>query len=252
VVTFRWRPASILKHPGAGAEDFSGSLVLNADLGDLAARMCAGLDGVRACLVLSPDGLTLGAYPAGGEDLGREVWDRLEQVASPQRGFLDLGEEVWVIARRGPYTAVLVSAVSLRPGLLLDRVEALLRAAEENRAPDDQEPAAPTKPEKRRPRHREARSPEVAEPAKPPKAKAPAKPPAAENGNEPRPRYSPPEALRSAASKVVDVAKLEEPASREDQPPAEVVPPFPDRGDVDRVALAREFGRLVADSEKEE
>ena len=216
----------------------------NSDLGELAARMCAGLDGVRACLVLSADGLTLGAYPADGEELGREVWDRFEQVGAPQRGFVDLGEEVWVIARRGPYTAVLVSAVALRPGLLLDRVEALLRAAEETRV---REPEGPAKPETRRPRpHRGRNEPE---PKPEPPAPRPRRP--AENG-QPRPRYSPPEELTSAASKVVDVAKLEE----EPVPEEELVPDRPlkevDPDRIDRVALAREFGRLIAESESGE
>jgi hypothetical protein len=217
----------------------------NTDLGELAARMCAGLDGVRACLVLSSDGLTLGAYPADGEELGREVWDRFEQVAAPQRGFLDLGEEVWVIARRGPYTAVLVSAVALRPGLLLDRVEALLRAAEETRI---REPEAPAKPEMRRPRpHRARQEPEL-EP-EPPTSPRPKRP--VENG-QPGPRYSPPEELTSAASKVVDVAKLEEqPAAEEEPAPAGPLKEV-DPDQIDRVALAREFGRLIAESESAE
>jgi hypothetical protein len=217
----------------------------NTDLGELAARMCAGLDGVRACLVLSSDGLTLGAYPADGEELGREVWDRFEQVAAPQRGFLDLGEEVWVIARRGPYTAVLVSAVALRPGLLLDRVEALLRAAEETRI---REPEAPAKPEMRRPRPHRARQ----EPEPKPEPPTPARPKRPVENGQPGPRYSPPEELTSAASKVVDVAKLEEqPAPEEGPAPAGPLKEV-DPEQIDRVALAREFGRLIAESESAE
>jgi hypothetical protein len=206
--------------------------------------MCAGLDGVRACLVLSADGLTLGSYPADGEALGREVWDRFEQVAAPQRGFLDLGEEVWVIARRGPYTAVLVSAVALRPGLLLDRVEALLRAAEETRMPDPQ-PGPPSPPEMRRPRPHRERQSSPEEPSR--------KAGGGENGQVEAPKYSPPEALRSAAGKVVDVASLEEgelPADADtDMDGADEQLPAVDPNDIDRVALAREFGRLIAESE---
>jgi hypothetical protein len=205
--------------------------------------MCAGLDGVRACLVLSADGLTLGSYPADGEDLGREVWDRFEQIAAPHRGFLDLGEEVWVIARRGPYTAVLVSAVALRPGLLLDRVEALLRAAEETRVRDAQA-APPSPPEKRRPRPHRERQAGSEEPSG-------SKAVGEENGHPPK--YSPPEALQSAASKVVDVASLEDgelPADADtDVDGADEQLPAVDPNDIDRVALAREFGRLIAESE---
>jgi hypothetical protein len=137
-----------------------------------------------------------------------------------------------------------VSAVALRPGLLLDRVEALLRAAEETRV---REPEGPAKPEMRRPRpHRGRHEPE---PKPEPPAPRPRRP--AENG-QPRPRYSPPEELTSAASKVVDVAKLEE----EPVPEEELVPDRPlkevDPDRIDRVALAREFGRLIAESESGE
>src|SRR5919106_674249 len=103
------------------------------DFFDLAARMSAGLDGVRACLLLSDDGLTLASYPGGQEDPARQVWDRLAQIGDPQRGFLDLGDEVWAVVRRGPYTAVVVSTPTVRPGLLLDRIESHLRVAEEAR-----------------------------------------------------------------------------------------------------------------------
>jgi len=210
--------------------------VRNADLGELAARMCAGLDGVRACLLLSPDGLTLGAYPSNGERLGREVWDKLEQSAAPQRGFLDLGDEVWVIAKRGPYTAVLVSAPALRPGLLLDRVEALLRAAEEIQVPDPEPAPAPKpKPEKRR---RRAQLHRVAQTAAPDESQ-----PSSEEGSEDASsgEDSP------AAANVVDVAKLEE-------EPSDVVngEASGNGSEIDRVALAREFGRLIADGEGEE
>jgi hypothetical protein len=218
----------------------------SADLGELAARMCAGLDGVRACLLLSPDGLTLGAYPSDGEELGRDVWDRLEQIAAPQRGFLDLGDEVWVIAKRGPYTAVLVSAPALRPGILLDRVEALLRAAEETRTHDaERAPSPPPKAEKRRPRpplHKLAEPARLAE-----------EPPAAPD--DAPPQYAASEELASAAGKVVDVAKLEtedvDAPGRKEADDAKD-PTSVNGNEIDRVALAREFGRLIADGEGEE
>lgn len=252
----------------------------NADLGELAARMCAGLEGVRACLLLSPDGLTLGAYPAGGEDQGRDAWDKLEAMGSPVRGFVDLGEEVWVIARRGPYTAVLVSAPTVRPGLLLDRVEALLRAAEETRV---QTTAAAAPQPVRRPRtslHRETAKRDPEETKAPERQEAPAaarnrkpepvpaasadgesasrlaQPPAAD-AKEPAegeaPRYTPPDELASAARNVVDVSGLEEDAAVEEKTEPEVKPgKGRDPSEIDRVALAREFGRLIADSNASE
>jgi hypothetical protein len=256
----------------------------NSDLGELAARMCAGLEGVRACLLLSPDGLTLGAYPSGGEDQGRSAWDKLEAMGSPVRGFVDLGEEVWVIARRGPYTAVLVSAPTIRPGLLLDRVEALLRAAEETRV--QTAAAAPPQPV-RRPRtslHRETAKREAEETADredapkptpgkgrtPEPARAASKEAASDSRQKPaagskedatsdEPRYAPPDELASAARNVIDVSELEGEAGASAGDEAGRAPaptPTPANGhgrsDIDRVALAREFGRLIADSESQE
>jgi hypothetical protein len=103
------------------------------DFTGLAARAVAGLHEVRACLLVSRDGLTLAAVPEGGEDLARRALDRLDTVGRPERGFLVIGDEVWVVSRRGPYLGIIVAAASARAGLLLDRLESTLRAAEEAR-----------------------------------------------------------------------------------------------------------------------
>jgi hypothetical protein len=103
------------------------------DFTGLAARAVAGLHEVRACLLVSRDGLTLAAVPEGGEDLARRALDRLDTVGRPERGFLVIGDEVWVVSRRGPYLGIVVAAASARAGLLLDRLESTLRAAEEAR-----------------------------------------------------------------------------------------------------------------------
>ena len=130
------------------------------DFTGLAARAVAGLHEVRACLLASRDGLTLAALPEGGETLARRALDRLETVGQPERGFLVIGDEVWVVSRRGPYLGIIVAAASARAGLLLDRLESTLRAAEEARLLAGS--AGPGRPEiPRRPRttlHRETRS----------------------------------------------------------------------------------------------
>src|ERR671918_2548257 len=101
------------------------------DFTGLAARAVAGLHEVRACLLASRDGLTLAALPEGGETLARRALDRLETVGQPERGFLVIGDEVWVVSRRGPYLGIIVAAATAKAGLLLDRLESTLRAAEE-------------------------------------------------------------------------------------------------------------------------
>jgi hypothetical protein len=104
------------------------------DFGGLAARMAGGLDGVRACLIVSRDGLSLGAHPAAEEHRAREAWDAVQSVGDVQRGFAEVGQELWAVARRGPYAAIMVASPEVRPGLLLDRMDTHLLAAERLRA----------------------------------------------------------------------------------------------------------------------
>jgi hypothetical protein len=174
------------------------------DFTDLAARMSASVAGVRACLILSRDGLSLGAYPADGEARAREAWDALQRIGDPQRGFMDMSTEIWVVASGAAYAAVMVATPEVKPGLLLDRMEAQLLAAEESRSlpePSPQPVMAATKVV-------DLSTVAAAKPARPTLPQAPAKPP-------PQPQ------------------RAQEPQRA------------PSRGTVDRVALAREFGRLL-------
>lgn len=98
--------------------------------------MAGSLDEVRACLLLSRDGLTLGAHPGDGESRARAAWERMVLAGDPERGFLVMGEEVWAAARRGPYVGVIVASRDALPGVLLDRLDQVLRAAERDRERD--------------------------------------------------------------------------------------------------------------------
>jgi hypothetical protein len=240
------------------------------DFFDLAARMSAGLDGVRACLLLSDDGLTLASYPGGQEDRARQVWDRLVQIGDPQRGFLDLGDEVWAVVRRGPYTAVVVSTPTVRAGLLLDRIESHLRVAEEARLRESAARPVASKPEVvRRPRtslHRDNGKPEPSEREETSVAEG-------------LPQKAPEEIrslevidLSGAAADAADAAQPEvrqaaapeERAGGDDTAAEEsltavaeqsAAPPAKEREidrDIDRVALAREFSGLFSDMPEEE
>jgi hypothetical protein len=239
------------------------------DFFDLAARMSAGLDGVRACLLLSDDGLTLASYPGGQEDRAREVWDRLAKLGDPHRGFLDLGDEVWAVVRRGPYTAIVVSTPTVRPGLLLDRIESHLRVAEEARVRESAARPAASKPEVvRRPRtplHRENGRAEA-----PPREE---KQVAERSSQKPRQEIKPLEVidLSGAAAEAAHAAPpgpekaaaLAESASEgspaeggsmdasEGSAEAPAKKPEIDR-DIDRVALAREFSGLISDMPEDE
>ena len=192
------------------------------EFGDLAARMSAGVAGVRACLILSRDGLSLGAHPADGEAGARKAWDALQRIGDPQRGFVDMGEEIWVVSARGAYAAVILGSPEAKPGVLLDRMEAELAAADVARVSEDsQEGRSEPKKRPRSPLHPEPRL-EV----KPERVKARA---------------------GGGSKAVVDLSAAEpgEPdlPKRLDKPKRAPVKP----GGIDRVALAREFGRLMDD-----
>ena len=55
---------------------------------------------------------------------------------------LIVGDELWVVARRGRYTGLVVASAAQSPGLLLDRLDSALRAAEEARQRDEPGAAA--------------------------------------------------------------------------------------------------------------
>ncbi len=168
------------------------------DFNELAARMSAGVAGVRACLILTRDGLSLGSHPVDAEPRARHAWEALQRIGDPQRGFVDMGTEIWVVATGGAYGAAMVATPEAKPGLLLDRMESQLLAAEESRSVEPPEPVM--------------------------------------------------------AAKVVDLSA----ASAQVGPPPAVEPPAPEvrpitpelpipaaGANVDRVALAREFSRLL-------
>ncbi len=105
-------------------EDFSG----------LAARVAATVGELRGCLILSRDGLVLGAFPEGDDRLVKPAWLRFAALGEPEKGFIEFGEEIWVYVRRGPYAAFSVARRGVRPGLVMDQLEQALLTAEESRS----------------------------------------------------------------------------------------------------------------------
>jgi hypothetical protein len=100
----------------------------------LAARVAAGVGELRGCLILSRDGLVLGAFPEGEEALVKPAWLRFATLGEPDKGFVEFGDEVWGYVRRGPYAAFAVTGTGTRPGLLIDQLEQVLLSAEEARS----------------------------------------------------------------------------------------------------------------------
>jgi hypothetical protein len=100
----------------------------------LAARVAASVGDLRGVLILSRDGLVLGAFPDGDEASVKPAWLRFAGLGEPDKGFVEFADEVWAYVRRGPYASFAVTASHVRPGLVMDQLEQMLLAAEEVRA----------------------------------------------------------------------------------------------------------------------
>ncbi len=100
----------------------------------LAAAIGADLDGVRASLILSRDGLVIGAHPAAEEDVAKLAWLKLASLGDPDRGFFQFVTETWCYVRRGPYAAFVLASAAVRPGLVIDQMERVLLVAARKRA----------------------------------------------------------------------------------------------------------------------
>ena len=104
------------------------------DFTALAARVAVGVGELRGCLILSRDGLVLGSYPEEDEALVKAAWLRFAALGEPEKGFVEFGLEAWCYVRRGPYAAFALTGMSVRPGLVIDEMEACLLQAEDERS----------------------------------------------------------------------------------------------------------------------
>jgi hypothetical protein len=161
---------------------------MSVDFAALVHAFVAGASDIRACLMVSRDGLALGTSPADEEEKALAAWSQIASLGEVDRGFVGLRDELWVFCRRGPYAALAKAAPSARAGLILDRLEEMLLVAEEVRlkkepfrAASDRDPVSLDAP--RGPRtslHRETRDDPAtkAQPHVPPGAPARPVPPA--------------------------------------------------------------------------
>jgi len=124
---------------------------MSTDFAALTSAFAAGLPDVRACLIVSRDGLSLGSHPAGEEPRALSVWGRVQELGDVERGFAVVGDELWVFCRRGPYAALAIAGASSRAGVVLDRLEQMALVAEEDRLrKEGLRPAAPEPPRRGR------------------------------------------------------------------------------------------------------
>ncbi len=205
----------------------------------LAARIAGSVGELKGCLILSRDGLVLGAYPDDDEGSLKPAWLRFAQMGEPEKGFVEFGDELWAYVRRGPYAAFAVSPATVRPGVVIDLLEQALLTAEESRAKREplrvpEPPAAPSgKPRTSLHKDKDARSqePSVAEAVATTRADAPAAPePKTRSRGKARqePAHGEPQPAHAARDRAGD---------RDD-----------DEGDIDRVLLAQEFSRLLQET----
>ncbi len=218
------------------------------DYSALAQRVSMSIDGVRGCLLLSRDGMILGAHPEGdAESHVRFAWVRFAAVGDPERSYIEFADQIWAFVRRGGYSAFAVADTGVRPGVLVDLLDQALMMAEQSRS-DEREtmrlpemPSAPSgKP--RTSLHKQERAPASA----PVPAPAPAEVTASQ---EPEARtVSPAEAVPDHAESET----AEAPAGAESTPrsdPRTETPSRPvsreDEPEVDRILLAKEFAGLL-------
>ena len=107
------------------------------DYSALAQRVSMNIDGVRGCLLLSRDGMVLGAHPEGDpESHVRSSWVRFSAVGDPERSYVEFPDQIWAFVRRGGYSAFAVADTGVRPGVLVDLLEQALMMGEQGRAQD--------------------------------------------------------------------------------------------------------------------
>jgi hypothetical protein len=108
-----------------------------SDYSVLAQRVSLSVTGVRGCLMLSRDGMILGAHPEGDDESAlRAAWVRFAGVGDPERSYVEFPDQIWAFVRRGSYAAFAVADVGVRPGVLVDMLEQALMAGEQERAND--------------------------------------------------------------------------------------------------------------------
>ena len=107
------------------------------DYAALAQRISVSVPEVRGCMILSRDGMVLGAFPDDDESLAKAAWLRFITLGEPERSFVEFADQTWAFVRRGPYAAFAVAEAGVRPGVMVDQLEQAMLTAEEGRTRRD-------------------------------------------------------------------------------------------------------------------
>lgn len=235
------------------------------DYSALAQRVSMSIEGVRGCLMLSRDGMVLGAHPEGESETHiRSSWVRFAAVGDPERSYVEYPDQVWAFVRRGSYSAFAVADAGVRPGVLVDLLDQALMVGEQDRVRDRETmrvPEAPSAPSGK-PRismhkpERPAPSPSVPSEVTSRAADVPA--PEGSPAEVPVPAEAEPIAADPGAQAGSETSQPEDevPARTQDEIPARAQegesPERPERpekredeSEVDRILLAKEFAGLL-------
>jgi hypothetical protein len=108
-----------------------------SDYAALALRVSASMPGIRGCLLLSRDGMLLGAHPEGdAEAYAKSAWIRFAALGDAERSYVEFPDQTWAFVRRGGYGAFAIADAGVRPGVLVDLLEQALLAGEIERVHD--------------------------------------------------------------------------------------------------------------------
>ncbi|HWL89796.1 MAG TPA: hypothetical protein VNP90_00385 [Actinomycetota bacterium] len=214
------------------------------DYSALAQRVSMSVNGVRGCLMLSRDGMVLGAHPEGDRESHiRSAWVRFAAVGDPERSYVEFPDQIWAFVRRGAYCAFAVADTGVRPGVLVDLLEQALMTGEQGRVEDRETMRLPEMPSapSGKPRtslHKQERAPT-----------APSDPPAEADPD--RSEADPPRAP-AAGSDPADSDPPHAPVAGDPVPRSDRGSDLPSRvrskeeePEVDRILLAKEFAGLL-------
>lgn len=218
-----------------------------SDYSAIAQRISASVNGIRGCLMLSRDGMVLGAHPEGEvESRLKSAWVRFAAVGEASRSYVEFPDQTWAFVRRGGYGAFAVADAGVRPGILVDLLEQALMSGEQDRAREREslrppEALAAPSGKPRTIMHKPERAPEPT-PEEPVRAEVML--PESEEVGAPEPAPSGAGAGPAAAASddtVRPAADAEpEPSSSQAAPTAPE-----DEPEVDRILLAKEFAGLL-------
>jgi hypothetical protein len=229
------------------------------DYAALAQRVSTGISGIRGCLMLSRDGMVLGAEPEDGESDLRADWVRFAGLGDPERSYVEFPDRIWAFVRRGGYAAFAVADTDVRPGVLVDLLDQALMAGEQERARDRDTmrlPDAPVaKSGKPRTKMHKSERPAPPEPAAPEPVSAPAEQvPRAGAETDPSAEATPaPDAEpRSAPDPGRDEGPMDAVADGRGEGEGAAPSPHRDDPEVDRILLAKEFAGLLQVSREDD